>query len=217
MCEISKKCTTYRTRFIENENATAWTHQIWCSQLLKAIFIIIKDCGPWTVVSSKYMNTDQINDWINIGSRVDQRWINDPSTIIYNKLRIQVFMIVLLALLNGMSERGWNCMDTSNLTFRNSQSNFIKYCDLASIFSAEYEGTDYINDGSTMDQRCIVGTSIAYTRSSWWFLARTRTTTPEKRETEPNKQKQINEKKSQKQRDKGQTLPFWETPLFGKN
>jgi len=35
-------------------------------------------------------------------------------------------------------------------------------------------GTGHINDGSTMDQRCIVGTSIAFTCSSWWLVARTR-------------------------------------------
>jgi len=47
------------------------------------------------------------------------------------------------------------------MKLKNSQSNFIKYCDLVSIFSAEYEGTDYINKGSTTDQRRINDVSLA--------------------------------------------------------
>jgi len=37
----------------------------------------------------------------------------------------------------------------------------------------------WINNGSTMDQRCTVGTSITCTCNAWWLAARTRTTTPE--------------------------------------
>ena len=54
----------------------------------------------------------------------------------------------------------------------------IKYSSLLTIFSAEHVGTtESYHDGSTMDQLCIVGTSIVSTCSSWWPVARTRITT----------------------------------------
>ena len=54
----------------------------------------------------------------------------------------------------------------------------IKYNSLLTIFSAEHVGTtESYHDGSTMDQLCIVGTSIVSTCSSWWPVARTRITT----------------------------------------
>jgi len=55
-------------------------------------------------------------------------------------------------------------MDTSNSTFRllNRESILftVKYCGLSPIFSAEYVGIGYINDGSTMDQRWINDVSL---------------------------------------------------------
>jgi len=117
--------------------------------------------------------------------------------------------IVLLAELNRMWERGWNCVDTaSNLQLRlgNSESNWftVKYCDLISIFSAKYVGTGYINNGSMMHQRCIIGTSIASTCSSWWPVARTRTNTPEKerqRQTDRDRKTKWKIKKQRKKDD----------------
>jgi len=43
-------------------------------------------------------------------------------------------------------------MDTSNLTFRNSERNLItvNYCSLSNIFSAEYASTGHIKDKSMM-------------------------------------------------------------------
>jgi len=45
-------------------------------------------------------------------------------------------------------------MSTSNLILKNNEIHFttVKYFGLVSICSADYVGTGYINDGSTMDQ-----------------------------------------------------------------
>jgi len=48
-------------------------------------FITIKDSGHSLVFSAEYVHTVYINDTsINGGSTVDQLWINDASTIIYD-------------------------------------------------------------------------------------------------------------------------------------
>ena len=59
-------------------------------------------------------------------------------------------------------------MDTSNLTFKKVKVTFstVKYFSLLSIFLAEYVGTDYIDDASTMDQRYSVDTFIDCTGST---------------------------------------------------
>jgi len=49
-------------------------------------------------------------------------------------------------------------MNTSNLTFRISKTNFITITD--SVVSAEYVNTNYINNGSMMDQQWINGGSM---------------------------------------------------------
>jgi len=136
----------------EKENETTWTCQVWYSQLVKVSFLQSRiDCLS-TVVSAEYVSTGSIND----GPTLDQRWINIGSTMDQWSININIqcvtyTRIVPLAVLSGMRERGWSCMDTLNFTFRNSAGHIftVKFGPL-SIFSAKYVGTVYINDGSTM-------------------------------------------------------------------
>jgi len=124
-----------------------------------------------------------------------------------------IHKIILSQLQNGLWGREWNCLDMSNLTFRNSERDCIaiEYCGLFTIFSAEHVNTGYINDGLTMVQRCIVDISIASTCSSWWSVARTRTTTPQKerlRQTDKNRKLFVTI-------DRGSNFMWSWTPLFG--
>ena len=63
--------------------------------------------------------------------------------------------IVLLAILSGMREQGWNCMDTSNLTFRNSEDTLFQPSIVAfNLFLCRTCGyrlyQQWINNGSTI-------------------------------------------------------------------
>ena len=109
----------------ENENETTWTCQVWYSQLVKVSFLQSRIESLSTVVSAEYVSTGSIND----GPTLDQRWINIGSTMDQWSININIqcvtyTRIVPLAVLSGMRERGWSCMDTINLACRNSAGHF---------------------------------------------------------------------------------------------
>jgi len=76
-------------------------------------------CGRrWQASSSNGPRTTMLSTWVP--------WLLrrlGGSNIAYQKF-------VLFAVLDGISERGWNCIDTSNLTFTIGESSFITIKDL---------------------------------------------------------------------------------------
>jgi len=167
----------------ENRDETAWTRQIWYSQLVKVI------------LSQSKIEAFQLlfrpNMWAQVISTMDQRWMNDGSRWINGRSTLDqrcIYDNIQCVTYDNCatSSTKWNvrigmklhCLvkfDTSKKlscqVFKGS---------LLTIFSAEYVGTSYINYGSTMDQPWIVGTSFASTCSSWWPDAKTCTTTFQK-------------------------------------
>jgi len=138
----------------ENEEENAWTRQIWYSQSAKVSLLqsriedvqLLSQPKMWEQIKS---TMDQ--HWIRNRSTVDQQcqWINDPSTIIYKVSRTkELYYLQYYVECENGDETAWtrqNLAETVRITF-----NTVKYCGLLSIFSTEYVGTGFINDGSTM-------------------------------------------------------------------
>jgi hypothetical protein len=132
-------------------------------------FITIEDWGLSTVVSADYVRTGYIND----GTTMGQRWINDGST-----MHQREYIQCVTPEKTKKTETAWSRQNWHSKIVTAMFMITIKYSSLLTIFSAEHVGTtESYHDGSTMDQLCIVGTSIVSTCSSWWPVARTRITT----------------------------------------
>jgi len=131
-----------------------------------------------SISSAEYVGTGYIND----GSTMDQRCIvgtSIASTCSSWLLLARTCTTASEEERQRQTNRDRETQKLSRKLFSSLLQSSIVAFQVVSISSAEYVGTGYINDGLTMDQRCIVGTSIASTCSSWLLLARTCTTTSE--------------------------------------
>jgi len=132
---------------------------IWFRYHEKPQFYKSAVCEPCVNCCLSWICGHSLNQhYINIGSNVDQRWINnDPSTIIeYTMCHVHNMVLSDLQYqLDGVWERGWNCMDTSNLKFRKRESFSFAlvlwpFIYLLSRICGHRLYQWWINDGSTM-------------------------------------------------------------------